>query len=697
MTEGPITPSDLSRTNSIRQELDSWKEIAAHLDVNVRTAQIWEKERGLPVRRLPGNYGRVFARLDEIQAWKINGGNGHAVRSSGADNKTEFEVPGPIAPHSDQGPSGPSSRREAGGGRRRQQRWLLAVALLAAAVGSAYLLWTRHSGNEVAPKTAPLTTDSGTEGLPDLSPDGSEVVFLQLETNSEEAQVVVQSMDSGARRVIGTALPYGFPRWSPDGRWIAFMRPGRESVQLALVSPNGGTPHVIARLAGRERERNDMEGLTLSWMNDGSSIAVCDRREGEEAFSLFQVSVVSGARSKLTSPPPGIPGDAQPGFSPDGRWLAFVRQQTFSEADLYLMPVGGAPPKRLTQDNAKIDGLAWLPDSSAIVFASNRVVGATTLWQLDLEGTHEPKALTGGVGTFNYPSSARLLRDGSVSLVYQFQIRDSNIWRAGSEGRVKNAVSLSHSTWQDYNPQFSFDGEKVAFISRRSGFTEVWVCDQDGANPRQVTSLKGGFTDSPRWSPDGGWIAFTAPQGGNRDVYVVPSTGGDARAVAANASEEGRPSFSHDGRWLYFRSDRTGKRQLWKVQVEGGTPVQLTQEGGYEAYESFDGTRLYYVRDREHPALWEVPTSGGTEQHLLDGVWESRWAVAHEAVYFQAFPGTELRRYDLKTRRVTTVGSLGDGRPVEGGLSVQENGSSVAWTQLDQFTVDLVHLRLPGR
>lgn len=52
------------------QELRSWKEIAAHLGVNVRTAQKWERERGLPVRRAVGARGRVFADAAELTAWK---------------------------------------------------------------------------------------------------------------------------------------------------------------------------------------------------------------------------------------------------------------------------------------------------------------------------------------------------------------------------------------------------------------------------------------------------------------------------------------------------------------------------------------------------------------------------------------------------------------------------------------------------
>ncbi len=57
-----------------KTELNSWKEIAERLDVSVRTAQLWELRRGLPVRRLPGGPGRVFVRVDELEAWMFGGG-----------------------------------------------------------------------------------------------------------------------------------------------------------------------------------------------------------------------------------------------------------------------------------------------------------------------------------------------------------------------------------------------------------------------------------------------------------------------------------------------------------------------------------------------------------------------------------------------------------------------------------------------
>jgi excisionase family DNA binding protein len=55
------------------EELYSWKEIASYLQVTVRTAQKWEKERSLPVHRLPGGRGRILAYVSELEAWKRSG------------------------------------------------------------------------------------------------------------------------------------------------------------------------------------------------------------------------------------------------------------------------------------------------------------------------------------------------------------------------------------------------------------------------------------------------------------------------------------------------------------------------------------------------------------------------------------------------------------------------------------------------
>ena len=106
----------------------------------------------------------------------------------------------------------------------------------------------------------------------------------------------------------------------------------------------------------------------LSWSPDGKFLAVSDRTSPEEPFALFLVSVESGEKERLTSPPAQSLGDYKPAFSPDGRTLAFVRQSAVVIGEIYLVQVAGGEPRRLTFNDQAIRGLAWTPDGREIVF-----------------------------------------------------------------------------------------------------------------------------------------------------------------------------------------------------------------------------------------------------------------------------------------------------------------------------------------
>src|SRR5205823_2748581 len=72
----------------------------------------------------------------------------------------------------------------------------------------------------------------------------------------------------------------------------------------------------------------------------------------------------------LTTPPDSVWGDGDASFSPDGRWIAFVRRRLDLAGDLYLAPSAGGEPRRLTESAGDIAGNAWIPDSIEILFAA---------------------------------------------------------------------------------------------------------------------------------------------------------------------------------------------------------------------------------------------------------------------------------------------------------------------------------------
>ena len=210
-------------------------------------------------------------------------------------------------------------------------------------------------------------------------------------------------------------------------------------------------------------------------------------------------------------------------------------------------------------------------------------------------------------------------RGGSSSVARR---ADSNIYRLGLRGPGEPEAEperLIASTRLENNPEYSPKGDAVAFMSSRSGSTEIWLSNADGSNPRQLTSMGGPLTANPRWSPDGTTILFDSRLKGSADLYVVSVQGGSPRPLTDQPSLENEASWSRDGRFIYFGSDRTGRREVWRMPASGGEATQVTRDGGSCPFESPDGRWLYYAK-RPRFDLWKAPVAGGAETRVLENL-----------------------------------------------------------------------------
>ena len=506
-------------------------------------------------------------------------------------------------------------------------------------------LWQRprEEAKAVALIPVPLTAASGWELDPSLSPDGNQVAYSWRETGDPVNHINVKLIGEGkpVRLTSGSHFDFG-PVWSPDGRTLAFRRipipPGGKynAVYAGMYAGvHAGMDvgiYTIPALGGGEREVAEgpfVSGMT--WSPDGRYLAVGESQPQTESSSLSLVRVENGERLILTKPTAKTK-DTDPVFSPDGRLLLFTRTRGRYHSALYFLDLAdgyrpSGDPRLLRQESGDILGSAWTANGGEVVYALSQGAGPNYhLMRIRAEAGSQPVRLLNTGEQSLLPSIAA----HGNRLVYVQRLADVDIWQVKAGTPPTRFVS---STRWESSPQYSPDGQRVAFSSDRSGLQQIWVCDRNGEDPVQLTHLEAGPSGTPRWSPDGHWIAFDHQEGDRWRIYVMASDGGQVHRLAQDAGDSIIPSWSSDGKWIYYSNNQTGRHELWKRAFQGGEGIQLTHNGGWVAFESRDGQSLYYEKETA-PGLWVRPVGGGEEKRVLESVASRNFFVMDDGIYY---------------------------------------------------------------
>jgi eukaryotic-like serine/threonine-protein kinase len=597
---------------------------------------------------------------------------------------------------------------------RRRLAWSFAlIAIMSVLVGTLWLFRLGNKGAETALTAVPLITYPGFVVEPSFSPDGNQVAFEWNGEKQDNVDIYVKLIGTTGpplRLTTDAAADYS-PAWSPDGRFIAFRRDlSRQKSAVLLVPALGGPERKIAEFyAGAA----DLPGPYLAWSPDGNSLGISGRDSPTGPFALFLLSIETGEKRKLTSPPPQWVGDSSLAFSPDGHSLVFSRRVDFGLGDLYIVNPFASPDgrtstgevKRITFENRGASSPAWTADGREVVFEDRGSLSRIAASWSTGPGTKPQQLASLGGSIMGLAISSRGQR-----LTYEHLIVHSNIWRLaapivdaspnGAHGKTPqplvSAASFISSTRNDSAPQFSPDGKRVAFMSDRSGNLEIWVCDSNGSNAVQLTSFGGPQVTTPRWSPDGARIAFDSDAEREYDIWVIGANGGKPQRVTTDPANDGNPSWSRDGRWIYFDSARSGEQQVWKMPASGGEAIQVTRDGGFAPLESPDGRFLYYVKSLIDTNLWKVPVEGGQTAKVLEGLSNYiNLAVADDRLVFVPTPdrpGSSLQLFSFATNRITPLAnsdkSLAFG--ASGGLAFSPDGRWILYTQFEQAGSELM-------
>lgn len=129
--------------------------------------------------------------------------------------------------------------------------------------------------------------------------------------------------------------------------------------------------------------------------------------------------------------------------------------------------------------------------------------------------------------------------------------------------------------------------------------------------------------------------------------------------------------------------------QVWRRELSDGKETQITRDGGFAAFESYDAKNLYYSKF-DGGGLWSVPVAGGTEQHLTDAPHRGYWghfAVTDTGVYVvdsSTEPGPTILYYDFQSRRLKPILMLNqDTQPWTANLSASRDGRTLLFAQFE--------------
>lgn len=308
---------------------------------------------------------------------------------------------------------------------------------------------------------------------------------------------------------------------------------------------------------------------------------------------------------------------------PTGRIVFASNRDDTWGGDIFVMNADGSGVTQLSSGPAEDRDPIVSPDGARITFASNRT-GNFELWVMDIDGAN-PVNISAGMGVlerqYAWSPDGSKLAWADCELDESYSCRPYEIRVANADGTGSLNVS-NDSAAIDMDPTWSPDGQKIAFVSARSGDQDIWTVNADGTGLAQLTTS----TDieyAPEWSPNGDRILyFRAVTGSGTEMWVMNADGSGQAALVSPGEFFNGARWSPRGDAIAFLSGADGALDLYVMGADGSGRINLTNTADiYETWFWWSPDGAYLVFDQQagmNPdetidyEIYTVDASGGT-------------------------------------------------------------------------------------
>lgn len=496
-----------------------------------------------------------------------------------------------------------------------------------------------------------IDVTSGTWMSVDVSPDGKEVAFDLL------GDIYTIPIGGGEAKAITSGVAWDMqPRYSPNGKWIAFTSDRSGGDNIWIMNRDGSSPKQVSKESFRLLTQP-------AWTPDSEFLVArkhftSERSLGAGEMWLYHRS--GGDGLQMTKKRTDQKDTGEPVFSPDGKYLYFSDDVTPGGVFEYSKDPNGQiyVIQRLDRESGEVERYVTgpggsirptpSPDGKSLAFI-RRVRYKSTLFVRDLESGRETPIFDGldrdlmetwavhGV----YPSMAWMpdgksivfWAGGKIQRIDVASKQVANIpFHVKSVRRVTEAVRFP----VDVAPE-KFDVKMLRWVTVSPRGNQVlyqalgylWVRDLPDGTPRRVTKQSDHFEFYPSWSRDGKWIVYVTWNDETfGSVRVAPANGGEGRVVTDKPGHYLEPSFSPDGSKIVYRTTSdgyltsglwSGTQGLFVVPTAGGKSTLVTKKGALPSFGAAND-RIFFVtfEDEGKRALRSIDLNGSDErQHAI--------------------------------------------------------------------------------